>query len=116
MGRKNRMTRRELLLSVGASLASALFARAAVADAPYPDRPIRLIVPGTGTGVVDFMAREWSQRVRNTLGASYVENIGGGGGRIGATMAARAKPDGYTLFLGTTSELVLNPVLAVQPY
>jgi tripartite-type tricarboxylate transporter receptor subunit TctC len=89
---------------------------AAVADERYPNRPIRLIVPRSSGGVVDVVTREWSEKVRTTLGASFVENIGGGGGRIGATAAARARPDGYTLLLGTTSELVLNPVLAPQPY
>jgi tripartite tricarboxylate transporter family receptor len=110
------MDRREILLWVGLSLASIMLARAAGADARYPDRPIRLIVPRTGGGVVDVIAREWSEKVRTTLGASYVENIGGGGGTIGAMTAARARPDGYTLLFGTTSELVLNPVLATQSY
>jgi tripartite-type tricarboxylate transporter receptor subunit TctC len=110
------MDRRQLLRSAGASLAAAMLVPAAVADERYPNRPIRLIVPRSSGGVVDVVTREWSEKVRTTLGASFVENIGGGGGRIGAMAAARARPDGYTLLLGTTSELVLNPVLAPQPY
>ncbi len=110
------MDRREMLLSVGVLLAAATLVRAEAADGRYPDRPIRLIVPRTGTGVVDVVGREWSENVRTTLGATYIENIGGAGGTIGAMMAARARPDGYTLLLGTTSELVLSPVLATQPY
>jgi tripartite-type tricarboxylate transporter receptor subunit TctC len=110
------MDRRQLLRSAAASLAAAMLVPAAVADERYPNRPIRLIVPRSSGGVVDVVTREWSEKVRTTLGASFVENIGGGGGRIGATAAARARPDGYTLLLGTTSELVLNPVLAPQPY
>jgi tripartite-type tricarboxylate transporter receptor subunit TctC len=110
------MHRRQLLRSAAASLAAAMLVPVAVAEERYPNRPIRLIVPRSSGGVVDVVTREWSEKVRTTLGASFVENIGGGGGRIGAMAAARARPDGYTLLLGTTSELVLNPVLAPQPY
>jgi tripartite-type tricarboxylate transporter receptor subunit TctC len=62
------------------------------------------------------VGRGWSEQVRQTLGQSYVENMGGGGGSIGATTAARAPKDGYTLLIGTTSELVLNPLLVKQDY
>jgi tripartite-type tricarboxylate transporter receptor subunit TctC len=48
-------------------------------------------------------------------GQSFVENIGGGGGRIGAGLVAHARPDGYTLLIGTTSEIVLEPLTEGQP-
>ena len=66
--------------------------------------------------VVDVIAREWSEQVGKTLGATYIDNIGGGGGTIGAATAARAPADGYTLLLGTSSELVLSPILTRQSY
>ena len=110
------MNRRELLqLGAGAS-AAALWPRSVEAQATYPDRVVKLIVPRPAGGVVDVIAREWSEKVNKTLGSTFIENMGGGGGVIGAAAAARAPADGYTLLLGTTSELVISPMLAHQSY
>jgi tripartite-type tricarboxylate transporter receptor subunit TctC len=112
------MNRRNFLRAsagLSATLASAsLFPTAAFAK--YPERPIRLIVPRTPGGVVDVIGREWAARVHNTVGTVVVENMGGGGGTIGAATAARAPADGHTLFLGSTSELVLVPILGKPNY
>ena len=105
------MNRRELLQSGAAGLAATLVPRV-MAQAGYPDRPIRLIVPRPAGGVVDVIAREWAGKVTKPLGAVYIENMGGGGGVIGAAAAARAPADGYTLLFGTNSELVISPLLA----
>jgi tripartite-type tricarboxylate transporter receptor subunit TctC len=86
------------------------------ADAAYPDRVVRLIVPRPAGGVVDVIAREWAENVATSFGATYVENIGGAGGTMGAATLARALPDGYTLLFGTTSELVLNPMIEPVSY
>src|SRR5262245_21772946 len=90
------MNRRNFLrasASLSAALASAsLFP--ATAFAQYPERPIRLIVPRTPGGVVDLIGREWAARVQNSVGTVVVENMGGGGGTIGAATAARAPADG----------------------
>ncbi len=110
------LDRRRLLRGAAAVPFAALAARAGSAQASYPERAIRLIVPRPGGGVVDVIAREWSEQVGKTLGATYIDNVGGGGGTIGASIAARAPADGYTLLLGTTSELVLSPILARQSY
>jgi tripartite-type tricarboxylate transporter receptor subunit TctC len=110
------MNRRELLRA-GAAIAATLAAtRTAVAQGSYPERTIRLIVPRPPGGVVDVIGREWANGVRDTLGTIVVENMGGGGGTIGAAAAARAQPDGYTVFLGSTSELVLSPIIKSQSY
>jgi tripartite-type tricarboxylate transporter receptor subunit TctC len=85
------------------------------ADA-YPDHVVKLVVPRPAGGVVDVIAREWSNAVGGNFGATYVENMGGGGGVIGAAYVARAAADGYTLLFGTTSELVLSPLLGHQAY
>jgi tripartite-type tricarboxylate transporter receptor subunit TctC len=82
----------------------------------YPDHVVKLIVPRPAGGVVDIIAREWSNEVATILGPTYIENMGGGGGIIGAAAAARAPADGYTLLFGTTSELVLSPLLSRQSY
>jgi tripartite-type tricarboxylate transporter receptor subunit TctC len=110
------LNRRELLqFSVGAS-AAMLVPRSVQAQAGYPERAIKLIVPRPAGGIVDIIGREWSGKIGKTLGATYVENMGGGGGTIGAATASRAQPDGYTLLLGTTSELVISPMQAHQSY
>jgi tripartite-type tricarboxylate transporter receptor subunit TctC len=108
--------RRRLLGLAGSTLAFRLNLRSAQAQGRYPERTIRIIVPRSPGGSVDVIGREWSDQVRKTLGSSYVENMGGGGGRIAAMAVAHAPADGYTLLIGTTSELVLNPLLSVQPY
>src|SRR5437899_362864 len=93
------------------SVAAALASRSAGAQAGYPDRAIKIIVPRPAGGIVDIIAREWSGKVGKSLGTTYIENMGGGGGVIGAAAAARAPADGYTLLIGTTSELVISPLL-----
>lgn len=99
-------------VAVGATLG----ARTGWAQSTYPDHVVRLIVPRPAGGVVDIIAREWGDKVSKTFGATYIENMGGGGGIIGAAFAARAAADGYTLLFGTTSELVLSPILSPQSY
>jgi tripartite-type tricarboxylate transporter receptor subunit TctC len=78
----------------------------------YPIRPITLIVPYPPGGGVDAMARIAGERLSAALGQQViVENRGGGGGNIGARAVARAAPDGYTLLLGHTATLSINPSL-----
>ena len=108
--------RRRLLQLTGATLAVPSTLHWAYAQGKYPDRSIRVVVPRVPGGAVDVIGRGWSEKVRTTLGPSHIENMGGGGGRIGATAVARAAPDGYTLLIGSTSELVLNPILETLPY
>jgi tripartite-type tricarboxylate transporter receptor subunit TctC len=78
----------------------------------YPNKPIRLIVPYAAGGATDLMARSIAQRLGTGLGVQViVDNRGGAGGNIAAEMAAKAPPDGCTLFFGATGQLVINPVL-----
>jgi tripartite-type tricarboxylate transporter receptor subunit TctC len=109
------LKRREFLQLSAGGLAAALASRPIAAQGSYPDRAIKLVVPRAAGGVVDIIAREWSGKVKG-LGTVYIENMGGGGGVIGAAAVARAPADGYTLLLGTTSELVISPLLGKQPY
>jgi tripartite-type tricarboxylate transporter receptor subunit TctC len=110
------LKRREFLQLGAGGAAAALFSRHAGAQAGYPDRAIKLIVPRPAGGVVDIIAREWSGKVGKSLGTTYIENMGGGGGTIGAAAAARAPADGYTLLFGTNSELVISPLLGQANY
>jgi tripartite-type tricarboxylate transporter receptor subunit TctC len=80
--------------------------------ADYPSRSIRLIVPFAPGGGNDNVARVVGRRLGEILGqAVVVENRAGAGGTIGAETAARAAPDGYTLFLGGVGSHAINPNL-----
>jgi len=100
------------LINICASFAACLAMSPAYADPTFPNRPINLVVafgPGTGS---DTIARILSEKMREILGSPVtVENRLGGGGVIGTEYVARAKPDGYTLTMGTTSSLGTTPVL-----
>lgn len=78
----------------------------------FPTKPLRLIVPFPPGGGNDTLARVVGQRMSEVVGQQIVvDNRGGAGGVIGATMAAAAAPDGYTLFLGSLGNLAHNPAL-----
>jgi tripartite-type tricarboxylate transporter receptor subunit TctC len=114
------MNRREILAAGLASLpmaaATALLApHRARAQARYPDRPIRLIVPFAPGGATDVAGRLWAEKIRPNLGTVIIENKASGGGALGASEAARARPDGYTFLFGNTSTQVLLPVLMSPP-
>jgi tripartite-type tricarboxylate transporter receptor subunit TctC len=94
----------------------AAFPAAAQSADGYPERAVKVIVPFPPGGVVDLMARILAQQLTARLGQSfYIENHGGGGGNIGAVMAAQAPPDGYTLLI-TSSAFLLNPLLHKVAY
>src|SRR5207249_11316085 len=70
----------------------------------YPARPVRVIVPFAPGGGSDILMRQLGPKLQQYFGQSFVvDNRGGGGGSIGAEMAARAAPDGYTLIVGSGS-------------
>jgi tripartite-type tricarboxylate transporter receptor subunit TctC len=112
------MNRRDLLALGWAFLsARALTSRPALAQGQYPERPIKLMVAFSAGGVNDVVARQWAERVKTLLGTVYVENQGGGTGTIATGEAARAPGDGYTILLGSTSTMVLNPMtMSKVPY
>ncbi len=92
------------------ALCAALAGPAAAAD--YPSRSITLIVPYPPGGGVDAMARVVAEKLSTALKQQViVDNRGGGGGNIGTRAAARAEPDGYTLLLGHTGTISINPSL-----
>ncbi|AEE67875.1 lipoprotein [Bordetella pertussis] len=101
---------------MAALLLGSAFASAAAADS-FPQRPVTIVVPFTPGGAVDIVARtvaaglseQWSQSV-------VVENKAGAGGAIGIQSVARAKPDGYTLLLGSVGPVTVNPSLGPVGY
>jgi tripartite-type tricarboxylate transporter receptor subunit TctC len=110
--RQGLTTRRDVL--TGAALAgAAVLAPSVVRGQAFPSRTIRVIVPFPAGATTDMLARLIGQRMGETLGQSVViENVGGGGGSIGADRVAKATPDGHTLLFGnitfstTTSSLL----------
>lgn len=93
-------------------LATALLLSAAIASAAYPDKPIRLVVgfpPGQAT---DLIARTAAKKLQDALGqAVIVDNKPGAAGIIGSETVAKAAPDGYTLLVGSSGTMAINPSL-----
>ena len=80
----------------------------AQAQAAYPDRPVSIVVGYPPGGSVDLTARVFAETLAKKLDANVViENLGGAGGTIGAQKVIRAKPDGYTLLVGSLNEIVI---------
>ncbi|MCY1519328.1 hypothetical protein D9M68_540780 [compost metagenome] len=97
-------------IALAAGAAGTLGASAAHAADKYPSKPIRVIVPFAPGGSTDIIARLVTQRMSQELGQPMVvENKGGAGGAIGASEAARADADGYTLSIATVSTMAVNP-------
>lgn len=106
------LLRRGLLATVFITLAVPVLAQ------NYPSKPIRVIVPFPAGGGTDIIARDVTNKLSSTLGWSFVvENKPGSGGNLGVDAAAKAAADGYTLALGQTSNLAINPTLySKMPY
>ena len=78
----------------------------------YPNKPIRMIVPFAPGGASDFVGRIMQPRLSELLGQQViVENRAGASGNIGLDAAAKAAPDGYTVFLGNVGTVALNPAV-----
>ena len=103
---------RLLALSLGLAASAAIHAQA------YPSKPVKMIVPYPPGGGVDIMARALAEPLGRVWGhAVVVDNKPGGGTIIGAELAARAVPDGYTLLLTSDSTITSNPhTYAKLPY
>ena len=84
----------------------------AIAQPAWPDRAIKVIVPYTPGGGTDTVTRHLLDKVTTeTKWTLIVDNKPGGGGNVGLDMVAKSKPDGYTLGMGQTANLAINPAL-----
>src|SRR4029450_1228380 len=107
--------RERMTTGLGFALGSALFflsgaAASAQDTGSYPSRPVMMIVPFAPGGASDFVARIIQHGVSDILGQQIVvDNRPGAAGMIGTESAARAAPDGYTVFLGNIGTLSINP-------
>jgi tripartite-type tricarboxylate transporter receptor subunit TctC len=101
------------VLSLAVIAAALLLALAAeTAEAQYPSRPIRLLVPNPPGGATDTIARVVAPKLGEALGQPIVvENRPGSNGNLSSELTARAAPDGYTLLLGQDSQIVISPHL-----
>lgn len=99
-------------------VAAAVPVGAALAQAAYPNKPIRLIVPFPPGGGTDMIARTVAQKLTDQHKWNViVDNRPGAGGNLGVDAVAKSAPDGYTLVMGQTSNLAINPSLyAKLPY
>ena len=94
-----------LLSSIGCGAAQAQ-------EADYPNKPVRMIIPFAPGGASDFVGRIMAVRMGELLGQQIViENRSGAAGNIGMEAAAKAPPDGYTIYLGNIGTLAINPAL-----
>jgi tripartite-type tricarboxylate transporter receptor subunit TctC len=105
------------VLCAGAALLVGILATASNAQT-YPARPVRMIVPFTPGGSTDIYARTLSPKLGDALGQQVVvDNRPGAGGTLGADLAAKSPPDGYTLWIGQTANLAIGPALRKKsPY
>lgn len=104
------LTRRTFCAGLLATAASSRAARAA--DAPYPARAVRLMVPYAAGGGTDGIARIVAQGVSERLGqAVVVDNNGSAGGNVATQQVANAAPDGYTILMANQGPMVVNPHL-----
>jgi tripartite-type tricarboxylate transporter receptor subunit TctC len=98
------------------ALAALVIATGALAQ-QYPSRPIKLVVPWPTGGAVDIIGRLVADNIAGPIGQPVViENRAGAAGAIGSEFVAKAPPDGYTLLMGSTTVISVNPALQKLPY
>jgi tripartite-type tricarboxylate transporter receptor subunit TctC len=105
------LTRRQAIAGCCGALAC-LIAPRALAQAAYPSRNIKVIVPYPAGGTTDFLGRLVAEQLKNSLGATViVENKPGAGTTLGAEQVAKSEGDGYTLLMATSTTLAINKTL-----
>ena len=93
----------------------ASYGTVALAQSPYPDKPVKIIVPFPPGGATDVVGRALAVRLSQLWKQQVlVENKPGAGGNIGADLVAKAPADGYTLLLASPAEITINPYLYPQ--
>jgi tripartite-type tricarboxylate transporter receptor subunit TctC len=107
------MKRRHLLAASLGALAAPALVRA---DAKYPERTVRLVIPFAPAGPTDIIGRMAAEKLTPLLGQTViVDNKAGAAGSIGAMEVVHAKPDGYTLLFATSSTHAINPTAFAKP-
>ncbi len=110
------MIRRHILKSAALAVFALCVAAPAPAQAPFPSKPLRLVVPFPPGGPTDVFGRAYAARLSAVLGQSVVvDNKSGAGGVVGTLEVKRSAPDGYTLNFGTASTNCMYPLLTDKP-
>ena len=112
------MFRRAFVRTACALALAAVAPAVALAQDAYPNKPIRLVVPFPPAGGTDVLSRAIAHAIQlNTKWTIVVDNKPGAGGNIGLDAAAKSAPDGYTIAMGQTANLAVNPALySSMPY
>ena len=110
--------RRSLLLATLLTLAPPLaLAQASTSASQWPSKPVTIVVPFPAGGGTDAFARPLAAALTKNLGRQFIiDNKGGAGGTVGASLAARAAPDGYTLFMGAVHHAIAPSVYPKLDY
>lgn len=117
MSRFSRPSRRALLQAALAGVAPTTLAPAALAQAGFPSRPIKFIVPYPPGGATDLVGRLLAAKLQERWGQNVVvENKAGASGMIGSEMVARSAPDGHTVLVGITTHIQNPAIFAKVPY
>lgn len=99
--------RRRLAIALAAGVAGSVVAPALAQSGPWPNRPVTVVVPFPPGGGTDAFARPLFAAMSKNLGKQFViDNKGGAGGTLGAGLAAKAAPDGYTFFMGAVHHAI----------
>ncbi|MBS0507329.1 MAG: tripartite tricarboxylate transporter substrate binding protein [Proteobacteria bacterium] len=107
--------RRQALQALAALALALGCSSGALAQAPWPGKPVRIVVPFAAGGTTDILARAIAPELSRALGQQFiVDNRGGAGGNIGAELVAKAPGDGYTLLMGTVGTHGINRALYRQ--
>ena len=98
-------------------LAALTLCGAALAQQPYPNRPLRVVIPWPPGQATDLVGRLIAQKLTEVLGQTAVpDNRAGAGGMMGTDFAAKAAPDGYTILMASSGPVTVNPLVQKTPY
>ena len=111
------MKRRDFLKLSAAAVATSAVSRGASAQANWPTRPVKLIIPYAPGGASDIIGRPWADALSQSFGQQFViENRGGAAGMIGVEAASKAAPDGYTFLMTPSAAMSVLPLLRQTAY
>src|SRR5262249_6658671 len=111
------MKRRDFLKLSAAAVATSAVSRGVSAQANWPTRPVKLIIPYAPGGASDIIGRPWADALSQSFGQQFIiENRGGAAGMIGVEAASKSAPDGYTFLMTPSAAMSVLPLLRQTAY